>query len=82
MSMQSAVSATATTATFAVNGQKPEALQEKPVQGPAKIPENHNIGPVMNNRPSSISMTNHKEGCDSNSAVNTCASPMPPAKDR
>jgi hypothetical protein len=40
------------------------------VQGTATVPVNHNIGPVMSNRLSSISMTDHEESCDSHSTGN------------
>jgi hypothetical protein len=73
-SQQSVASATATTATYAVNGQKPDlTVQGQPVQGPVAIPVNHRNGHNMNN---------DKQGSDSNSICNVGASPLLPAKDR
>lgn len=60
---KSVVSAAATVATCAVNGQKTSVSAQGPVC--------HKIGSVVN----------HQQGCDSNSAVYTCASPLLSAKD-
>jgi hypothetical protein len=49
------------------------AVQGQPVQGPVAIPMNHRNGHDMNN---------DKQGCDSDSAGNIGALPLPPAKDR
>jgi ubiquitin carboxyl-terminal hydrolase 36/42 len=61
---KSVVSAAATIATCAMNGQK----SSFPAQGPVS----HKMGSVVN----------HRQGCDCNSAVYTCASPLPSPKDR
>jgi len=83
LSQQSVPSATATTLVCAVNGQKPSmTVRGQTVQGPATILVNHKTGPVVNDKPSSANMVNHKQGCDSNSTGYTGASSVSSVKDR
>ncbi|XP_069701386.1 ubiquitin carboxyl-terminal hydrolase 36 [Periplaneta americana] len=84
-SSQSIPSATATSAT--VNGQKlGAAVRGQTVQGPTVVPLNHKIGATVNHKTNSMSVTNHKQGSDTNSLTippsYATASPLPPAKDR
>ncbi|KDR20325.1 Ubiquitin carboxyl-terminal hydrolase 36 [Zootermopsis nevadensis] len=73
-SQQSVASATATTATCAVNGQKSDmTVQGQPIHGPVAISVNHRNGRDMNY---------DKQGSDSDSSGNVGALPLPPTKDR